>query len=106
IWRLRSEPASQTPDSASSSHLEELVDRFKSNKMSGRTMKYPYTITAKFLSFPYKYYYKNVWAFRYYVFSVVLCMPIFYKIQKLACSPANVAKFAEKAAKEKAAGGH
>lgn len=46
-------------------------------------MKYPYTFTAKVAQFPAKMYFTNLWIWKYYAFSVVLCIPIFYKIQKL-----------------------
>lgn len=48
-----------------------------------RRMKYPYTFTAKFAQFPYAYYTKHSWLFRYWHIGVLLTIPIFYKIQKL-----------------------
>lgn len=52
-------------------------------KRTERTMKYPYTFTAKLAHFPYAYYWKNNWFFRYFCYGSVLCLPIFYKIQKM-----------------------
>ncbi|KAG7154369.1 uncharacterized protein LOC121856305 [Homarus americanus] len=83
--------------------FDEFLDRYKP-KMTGRTMKYPYTFTAKLASFPYSYILKNVWMCKYYLAGVVLSMPLFYKIQQLSNSPANVAKFEAKAKAE--AAGH
>ncbi|XP_045622037.1 uncharacterized protein roh isoform X2 [Procambarus clarkii] len=92
--------------STASGFLDQFFDRFKSNTMSDRRMKYPYTFSAKIVSFPYNYHIKNVWLFKYYIIGVGLSLPLFYKIQQLACSPANVQKFADKAAKEAAQHGH
>lgn len=87
----------------------------------GRPMKFPYTFSAKLAQFPYKYYFKNQWGFRYYIFAIVACIPVFKKIQDLgmcpcsrcvcglavsvfcfclANSPENVAKWAEIRRKE------
>lgn len=52
-------------------------------KPAGRPMKYPYTYAAKLAQFPYKFYFKNSWAVRYWVYSSILCLPIFYGIEKL-----------------------
>ncbi|EFN82388.1 hypothetical protein EAI_01530 [Harpegnathos saltator] len=56
-------------------------------------MKYPYTLTAKLVQFPYKYYWKHSWLFRYMFYSIFATLPIIYKIQKLSYSPANVEKW-------------
>lgn len=86
-------------------------------KPVGRPMKFPYTFTAKFVQFPWKYYIKNQWIYRYYGISLILCLPLFNSIRKLsqffnsdnymilfrfftANSPANVAKWAEIRRKE------
>ncbi|KYQ55972.1 hypothetical protein ALC60_05255 [Trachymyrmex zeteki] len=58
-----------------------------------RSMKYPYTLTAKIAQFPFKYYVKNSWLFKYFLLSTFITLPIFYKIQKLSYSPGNVAKW-------------
>lgn len=49
----------------------------------GRPMKFPYTFSAKLAQFPYKHYFSNQWIWKYYAISVVLCIPVFYKISKL-----------------------
>ncbi|KAL3285659.1 hypothetical protein HHI36_000191 [Cryptolaemus montrouzieri] len=74
-----------------------------SDKPVGRPMKFPYTMSAKIAQFPIKMYLQKQWIWKYYAVSVVLCLPVFYKIHKLANSPANVAKWAllkQKAAEE------
>ncbi|KYN28418.1 PREDICTED: uncharacterized protein LOC108770428 [Trachymyrmex cornetzi] len=58
-----------------------------------RRMKYPYTFTAKIAQFPYKYYWKHSWLYRYFLLSSLITVPIFYKIQKLSYAPENVAKW-------------
>ncbi|XP_008205515.1 uncharacterized protein LOC100118244 [Nasonia vitripennis] len=60
-----------------------------------RPMKYPYTLSAKIAQFPYKHYYKHSWAFKYFLYSTIICLPIFYKIQKMSYSPENVKKWDE-----------
>merc|ERR1719339_486090 len=66
------------------------------SKMSGRAMKYPYTLGSKIAQFPYGYYIKNQWVFKYYLIGVGLSIPIFKAFQDAANSPGNVAKWAEK----------
>lgn len=51
-------------------------------KPVGRPMKYPYTFSAKIAQFPFKHYFKHNWVVRYYCLSIVLCAPLFYKIQQ------------------------
>lgn len=46
-------------------------------------MKFPYTFSAKVAQFPYKMYFTQQWIWKYYAISVVLTIPLFYKIQKL-----------------------
>ncbi|KYM97132.1 PREDICTED: uncharacterized protein LOC108778780 [Cyphomyrmex costatus] len=58
-----------------------------------RPMKYPYTLTAKIAQFPFKYYMQHSWLFKYLLISTFVTIPIFYKIQKLSYSPANVEKW-------------
>ncbi|XP_058790017.1 uncharacterized protein LOC131663564 [Phymastichus coffea] len=65
-----------------------------------RPMKYPYTLSAKIAQFPFKYYYDNSWVFKYSAFAFILCIPIFYKIQKMSYSPENVKKWQETRRKE------
>lgn len=52
-------------------------------KPPGRPMKYPYTHAARFAQFPYKFYWKNSWLVRYWMYSTIICLPIFYSIQKM-----------------------
>merc|ERR1711887_267638 len=75
-----------------------LLDSVKPNKskMSGRAMKYPYTLGAKIAQFPFGYYIKNQWLFKYYLLGVGLSVPIFKAFQDAAMSPANVEKWAAK----------
>ena len=72
-------------------------------KPAGRPMKYPYTFSAKLAQFPLKFYIKNQWIWRYYFVAVAVCIPVFYKISKLANSPENKAAYAAAQAKEAAA---
>lgn len=58
-----------------------------------RPMKYPYTLTAKIMQFPWKHYIQNAWAVKYYLIATVVSLPIFYKIQQLSYAPANVEKW-------------
>lgn len=58
-------------------------------------MVYPYTYAAKLAQFPYKHYWNNVWVFKYYCIAFVVCMPLFYKIQKMSFAPENVKKWQE-----------
>ncbi|XP_055542806.1 uncharacterized protein LOC129728391 [Wyeomyia smithii] len=67
-----------------------------------RPMKYPYTFSAQLAQFPLQHYFKKQWVFRYYFIAFGLSIPLFYKISKLANSPANVAKWAESKRKEHA----
>lgn len=67
----------------------------------GRPMKYPYTFTAKLAQFPLKWHINNQWIWKYYFIALGLSVPVFYKIQKLANSPASKAKWAESQKKEK-----
>merc|ERR1712212_159689 len=83
--------------SAVSSSLEGLISRLAPDNMSGRMMKYPYTVSAKLAQFPFTYYLKNQWIFKYYFIGVGLSIPVFHWFQKQACSPGNVAKWEAKA---------
>merc|ERR1711875_77398 len=66
------------------------------SKMSGRAMKYPYTLGAKIAQFPFGYYLKNQWVFKYYLIGIAASTPIFKAFQDAATSPANVEKWAQK----------
>jgi len=65
-----------------------------------RTMVFPYTMTARLAQFPFKWYWKNEWLMRYYAYAIVICIPVFFWIQKKSYAPANVALWKEKARKE------
>lgn len=52
-------------------------------KPVGRPMKFPYTFSAKIAQFPYKFYIKNQWMWRYYIIGVAVSAPVFYKISQL-----------------------
>ncbi|XP_046750734.1 uncharacterized protein LOC124413957 [Diprion similis] len=67
-----------------------------------RPMKFPYTFTAQIAQFPYKFYWKYSWQFRFYAYAVVASLPIFYQIHKLSNSPENKAAYAEMRRKEAA----
>ncbi|KAJ6637444.1 hypothetical protein Bhyg_10174 [Pseudolycoriella hygida] len=75
-------------------------------KPAGRPMKFPYTFSAKIAQFPLKFYVNNQWMWKFYIFGIVCTIPVFYKIHKLANSPANVAKWAESKRKEAEAHHH
>lgn len=83
-----------------------------------RPMKFPYTFTAKLMQFPYRFYVEKCWVFKYWCISVVLCLPLFYKLERLceflagldgeiyifgfvAKSPGNVAQWKALQEKEK-----
>ncbi|XP_076283464.1 reduction of Rh1 [Lasioglossum baleicum] len=78
-----------------------MADASKS-EINSRRMKYPYTLSAKIAQFPAKYYFNNPnsWVFKYWVFGTLICLPIFYQIQKLSFSPENVKKWDEVHRKE------
>merc|ERR1712212_1140981 len=50
--------------------------------MSGRVMRYPYTMGAKVMQFPYKFHWDNCWFTRAMVLGSIICMPLWVKIQK------------------------
>ncbi|CRK91645.1 CLUMA_CG005295, isoform A [Clunio marinus] len=67
-----------------------------------RPMKFPYTFSAKIAQFPLKWHVQNSWIWRYYLIGLVVSLPVFYKIDRMANSPENVAKWAESKRKEHA----
>ncbi|XP_014205971.1 uncharacterized protein LOC106637621 [Copidosoma floridanum] len=71
-----------------------------------RPMRFPYTYTAKIAQFPYKFYFKHSWGFKYWVIASVLCLPVFYKLQKMSYSPENVKNWDEIHRKEFYGGDH
>ncbi|CAD1469525.1 unnamed protein product, partial [Heterotrigona itama] len=53
--------------------------------MAGEQMKYPYSLAAKFRRFPFHHYFfvsKHGWLLRYWTLGILICLPIYYKIQK------------------------
>lgn len=62
-------------------NAKKFIDNLSMRRMSSqgpkRHMKYPYTFTAKIMQFPYKFYVQNNWAYRYYIFAVIACIPVF-----------------------------
>ncbi|XP_016988168.1 uncharacterized protein LOC108050802 [Drosophila rhopaloa] len=79
-----------------------MADKAAAEKPAGRPMRYPYTFSAKIAQFPIKHYIKNQWIWRYYFIAAVACVPVFYKISRLANSPENKKAWAESQAKEHA----
>lgn len=69
---------------------------------SPNAMKFPYTFTAKIVQFPIRHYIDNQWIWKYYFIAALVCIPIFYKISRLANSPENKAKWAAAKARENA----
>merc|ERR1712212_449567 len=69
-------------------------------KMSGRAMKYPYTLAAKMAQMPWKLYWKNAWVMRYTAYATIITLPLFKVIENAVYSPSNVAKWAEIRRKE------
>lgn len=67
----------------------------KPSLKESRQMKFPYTFTAKIAQFPFRHYIKNQWIWRYYFIACICCLPIFYKISKLANSNENIKKWKE-----------
>lgn len=61
------------------------LEKASGKKVGGppRPMKFPYTFSAKIAQFPWRFYIDNSRVYRYYLISIVLCLPIFYKIERL-----------------------
>merc|ERR1712055_3910 len=64
-------------------------------KRTDRTMKYPYTMSAKIAHFPYGYHWRKVWLFRWMIYTSIFMIPIWRKIGQATYAPANVAKWKE-----------
>lgn len=67
----------------------------KAQGSPGRPMKFPYTFSAKVAHFPWKFYVKNNWIWRYYVYAFVVCIPMFSYFTGMANTPGNVKKWKE-----------
>ncbi|GFY73067.1 hypothetical protein TNIN_408171 [Trichonephila inaurata madagascariensis] len=64
-------------------------------------MKYPYTMTAKIVRFPYKWHWDNFWFPRFIVASMILTSPFFIYIHRKVNTPENKAFWAEKHKQER-----
>ncbi|CAM1331550.1 Uncharacterised protein g10610 [Pycnogonum litorale] len=60
-----------------------------------RPMKYPYTMSAKIMQFPFRALYRNHWLYRWMIPGTVATFGLVYYIQCLVNSPANVARWEE-----------
>ncbi|XP_046652664.1 uncharacterized protein LOC124343372 [Daphnia pulicaria] len=70
--------------------------------MSGRMMKYPYTLTAKIGMFPFKHHMSKSWIYKYYAVGVLTTFPIFVWLNDKINSPGNIKKYEDQMAKEAA----
>lgn len=61
-----------------------------------RKMIFPYTFTAKIVQFPFILHFKHHWMFPWLVGATIVVMPVFYKLQEMSNSEANVKKWADK----------
>ncbi|CAG7827703.1 unnamed protein product [Allacma fusca] len=69
-------------------------------KDSTRVMKFPYTTTAQIGLFPYRFYWKNQWLTRYWIYGIIITFPIINAIDKLSNTPENKKKWKEIRAKQ------
>ena len=51
--------------------------------MPGQQMKYPYTIAGKFMRTPWKEMFQKGRGFRYWVFSLIVVSPVFFKLSSI-----------------------
>ncbi|XP_052827423.1 uncharacterized protein LOC106874881 isoform X1 [Octopus bimaculoides] len=56
-------------------------------------MRYPYTMSAKMMRFPWKYHWANARFLRYLTYAIIIASPLYIKIHKFANQPANWAKW-------------
>lgn len=56
-------------------------------------MRYPYTMSAKVMRFPWKYHWTNARFLRYLTYAIIVTSPLFLKIHKFANQPANWEKW-------------
>ena len=54
--------------------------RKKVDPKSLTPMIYPYTLTAKAIQFPWVYFYKNAWWWRYYLYAWIVTSPLWFYI--------------------------
>ncbi|KAL1461332.1 hypothetical protein WDU94_013239 [Cyamophila willieti] len=64
-------------------------------KAAGKRMDYPYTWTAKFVNFPWKLYFTKQWIWKTLPFSLLITLPMFYKISQGSNTESNKIKWAE-----------
>ncbi|GJQ88701.1 hypothetical protein Trydic_g23124 [Trypoxylus dichotomus] len=76
------------------------MDALRSRFKPERPMAFPYTFTAKIVQFPWAFYVKNNWIYKYYFIAIAVCIPIFNSIDNLSNSDANKAKWAAAQLKE------
>lgn len=69
-------------------------------KVAARRMDYPYTMTAKLVNFPWKFYFTKQWIWKTMPLALLVTSPLFYKIGQASNSPENVAKWKEIRRKE------
>lgn len=75
------------------------LEKKAGNKNAGgppRPMKFPYTFTAKVMQFPWRFYIEKNWIYKYYVISIVLCIPIFWRLERLCECPFGFSWFISK----------
>ncbi|KAH9505543.1 hypothetical protein Btru_055838 [Bulinus truncatus] len=72
-----------------------IITHFYVIRGGGELFKYPWTVFSKLQQFPYKFYWEHGRAFRYFIYSSILLVPVYYKLQQLSNSPANVKKWEE-----------
>ncbi|KAL5009219.1 hypothetical protein ScPMuIL_014800 [Solemya velum] len=61
----------------------------------GQQMKYPYTLTAKVMQFPWKWHWQNARFVRYLAYGLVFSFPLIYKFHSMANNAENKRKWAE-----------
>merc|ERR1711976_17897 len=64
-----------------------------------KPMKYPTSHLGMLARFPWKLHWNHSKFFRCHIYSVILCLPLFYAIDKAVNSPDNVMLWAKKRAK-------
>ncbi|CAG5004385.1 unnamed protein product [Parnassius apollo] len=96
------QPKQNLQEQQSREKKEKRIQSITMSETPGRPMKFPYTFSAKVAQFPLKFYIQNQWIWRYWFISFGVCLPVFYKIHKMANSPENVSKWAEIRRKEAA----
>ncbi|KAK2168357.1 hypothetical protein LSH36_17g00030 [Paralvinella palmiformis] len=52
---------------------------------------YPYSLLGKFVRYPWAKHWKQGRFYRYYAYSIIICLPLFHLIGKAVNSPENLA---------------